>query len=70
MKRFLLILLDIWIFLNIVIFLTSIFLFFHGSFEMYPTEEQDEKMKIAAAFLGILSFAVGALLTTCRVKLG
>ena len=45
-------------------------IFFHGSFEMFPTEEQEEAAKIFATFLGVLSFTVGALLATCRVKLG
>lgn len=69
MKKFLLILLCIGIFLNIVILLTSIACFVHGSFEMFPTEEQMEKTKIASAFFGILSFSVGAILATCMVKL-
>lgn len=66
MKKILMILLDLWILLNIVIFISSIYLFFHGSFEMFPTEEQDEKMRIAAALLGILSFTVGVLLAKLR----
>ena len=66
MKRILMILLNLWILLNIVIFLTSIYLFFHGSFEMFPTEEQEEKAKIFATFLGVLSFTVGVLLAKLR----
>lgn len=66
MKKILMILLNLGIFLSIVIFITSICWFFHGSFEMFPTEEQDEKMKIAAVLLGILSFTVGVLLAKWR----
>lgn len=66
MKKILMILLNLGIFLSIVIFITSIYLFFHGSFEMFPTEEQDEKIKIAAALLGVLSFAVGVFLAKLR----
>ncbi|MBD5469941.1 MAG: hypothetical protein HDR19_02135 [Lachnospiraceae bacterium] len=66
MKRFFLILLNLGLFLSIVIFLISIYLFFHGSFEMFPTEEQEEKAKIFATFLGVLSFVVGVLLAKWR----
>ena len=66
MKKILMILLNLGIFLSIVIFITSIYLFFHGSFEMFPTAEQEEKAKIFATFLGTLSFAVGVLLAKLR----
>ena len=66
MKKILMILLNLGIFLSIVIFLTSIYLFFHGSFEMFPTEEQEGKAKITAMLLGVLSFAVGVLLAKLR----
>lgn len=66
MKKILMILLNLGIFLSIVIFITSIYLFFHGSFEMFPTEEQEEKAKIAAMLFGILSFTVGVLLAKLR----
>lgn len=66
MKKILMILLNLGIFLNIVIFISSIYLFFHGSFEMFPTEEQDEKAKIFATFLGTVSFTVGVLIAKLR----
>ncbi|MDE7268467.1 MAG: hypothetical protein K2N89_13475 [Lachnospiraceae bacterium] len=66
MKKILMILLNLGIFLSIVIFIISMRWFFHGSHEMFLTEEQEEKVKIAAVFLGVLSFAVGVLLAKLR----
>lgn len=70
MKKLLSIILDTLIFLNIAIFLISIVYFFHGSFEMFPTEEQTEKIKIVTALFSILSFLAGTLFVKCRIKLG
>lgn len=64
------IVLDFGIFVVAVVFLMSICYFIHGSFEWFPTEEQMEKARIAAAFLGTLCLTVGALLLACRIKLG
>ncbi len=64
------IVLDFGIFVDAVWFLMSIYCFIHGSFEWFPTEEQMEKARIAAAFFGTLWLTLGAILLACRIKLG
>ncbi len=63
------IVLDFGIFVVAVVFLMSVYYFIHGSFEWVPTQEQMEKAKITAAFLGTLCLTVGAFLLMCRIKL-
>ena len=46
----------------------SVFAFINGSLEMYPTEEQIEKSRIAAAAFGIITLSVEVFLIRLRVK--
>ena len=49
------------IFISIII-LISIFYFFNGSLEMYPTEEQKEKVKIVSSIIGSICLIVDIIL--------
>ena len=59
-------------FLNILIIFVSIFLlisiiwFFTGSSEMYPTEEQEEKIRIVSLLLGTICLIIDTVLIRIR----
>lgn len=61
--------LDLGILIGIGIFLMSIFCFLHGSFEMYPTQEQTEKVRIAAIAVAGLCVFMSVMLIKSRLKL-
>lgn len=63
------IILDLGILLATAIFLISFYCFLHGSFEMYPTPEQTEKVRIAAVITAGLSFFANVMLIRSRLKL-
>lgn len=58
--------LNIAIALVTVIALTGVFFYFNGSLEMYPTEEQIEKVKIASAVITLVSLAIDVCLIWVR----
>ena len=51
-----------------LILLISIIYYFNGSLEMYPTEEQIEKVKIVSAVIGIISLISDIFLIKLRLK--
>jgi len=61
--------------LNILISIVFVFLvvfvlyYFNGSLEMYPTEEQHEKVRIVVGLLSILFIALEAFLVLLRIKI-
>lgn len=63
------IILDLGILLATAIFLISFYCFLHGSFEIYPTSEQTEKARIAAAIAAGLSVFANVILIRSRLKL-
>ena len=62
-----------WI-LNILIIIVSLILlisivsYFNGSLEMYPTEEQIEKVRIISVVIGIISLISDMFLIRLRLK--
>ena len=50
------------------IILISVFCFFYGSFEMFPTSEQIEKVKIASFVVGLISLIIDIVLLRLRIK--
>lgn len=53
-----------------VCLLLSFLYFWKGSLEMFPTEEQHEKARLAAVFLIIVFTLIEAVLLSIRRKLG
>jgi hypothetical protein len=53
--------------LLVLLFLDILF-YFNGSLEVNPTEEQNEKIHIAAFLLGLLLIAVESILLFIRIK--
>ena len=53
-----------------VILLVSLFCFFNGSLEMHPTEEQNEKTKIASSIIGGICIIIDVILKRLRTKHG
>ena len=68
-KIILKIVLDCLILFVSICLLFSIYYLFHGSFELYPTEEQIEKAKIASVMLGMISLVFDIILVKFRVKI-
>ena len=63
------IVLDCLIIIITLCFIFSIYCFFSKSFELYPTEEQIEKVKIVSAFFGIISLIIDITLIKFREKM-
>ena len=51
-----------------LILLVSIISYFNGSLEMYPTEEQIEKVRIVSVVIGITSLISDIFLIKLRLK--
>lgn len=64
MKR---VFLDLGIVLISIMILMEIFYFFNGSLEAYPTEEQNEKVKIVAFIIMLISFIIDMILVRKRI---
>lgn len=62
--------LDILIVIFLFGFFMAVFYYVQGSFEVIPTEEQQEKARIAAILLMLISGVPCAIFITCRIKLG
>lgn len=64
----------IWFIMDILIaiflfgFILALFYYIHGSFEMFPTEEQQEKAQIAAMLLMLITGAPCIICVICRTK--
>ncbi len=67
MKKFLL---DIGIIFCLIIFLFSLYCFMNGSLEMYPAEEQEEKVRIASMVFSAAAVLGGIFLGYMRLRLG
>ena len=64
-----------WIFsilfmLFTAIFLISMFFFFNGSLEMYPTDEQKDKIKIVSSLIGGICLIVDVILIRLKTTRG
>ena len=51
-----------------VLIVISVLYYFNGSLEMYPTEEQHEKVRIVAGTLSILFVALEVILVRKRIR--
>ena len=61
---------DIWIVVFVFFFILALFWYLGGSFEIAPTEEQQEKARIGAAALTAVAGALCTLGIAVRIKLG
>ena len=50
-------------------FIISVLWYFNGSLEMYPTDEQHGKARIAAGLLSVLNAIIGVLLVLLKRKI-
>lgn len=61
---------DIWIVVFVLGFILALFWYLGGSFEIAPTEEQQEKARIGAAALMAVAGALCTVGIAVRIKLG
>lgn len=69
MKRLFRIIMDIWIALFILLFLSGLLYFITGSLEISPTGEQQDKARAAAVVFMLFSAFWGAICVAIRMKL-
>ena len=61
---------DMWIVVFVLGFILALFWYLGGSFEIAPTEEQQEKARIGAAALMVVAGALCTVGIAVRIKLG
>lgn len=68
-KKVIKLVLDIMIALLLFLFVLSFLYFLHGSFEDFPTEEQQDEIKAVTAFLMIISGIPCMICTYLKLRL-
>lgn len=63
-------LLNITILVVFIMILLNFMYLFNGSFEEFPTEEQEEKISIVTSIIGIFLFIIEVILVGLRILIG